>query len=390
MDDYLNLETMLSTIPFTPARPTVKPTRSGTRFYLFLGGGSRFVQPPKDRIVVPRRRASATISALAVAIVIPIAASPVPTALAASPSSSRAAPAPPRRRGRSAASPKRRAKTLFFKGLRAFATRRYPDALAFFTASYRLVPKNVVLYNIAMCHRALFQYTAAIRAFGTYLKRKGRRLPRFRRTRIERIIQTLSRRIGRLVLHVTPDGARVRVDGRPAGRTPLPAPLQVDPGQREVEVSHPDRQTATLQVTVASGQTVRLSVALPPTNRQGRLVLDCAAPGCQARVDGGRPISLPATVALVAGRHRVRAGAPGYMDQSLEVHVAPDGVLRRSIRLVRGQGSFGSPSSRRLIRKWWFWTLISAAAVAVATSTGLLVWDQTRSPPAADLTWRLR
>jgi hypothetical protein len=293
------------------------------------------------------------------------------------------------------AADKKRARKLFYKGLRAFARQAYPDALAHFNASYRLVKKNVVLYNIAMCHRALFQYTKAIAVFRQYLKRKARRgrpLPWAKRRRIKRYIVQMEKKLGRLKLLVHPKGATIRVDGRLVGRAPLEEPVPVDPGRRVVEISHPGHRTSTLSLNVASGQLVSMGVRLQPQERDGRLVLECSASRCRVRVDGGKPQQLPVTLSLRAGMHHLRVTAPGHLPQRLEVRVLPDETVRREVRLVPaagaggGEGGDGTP----VVKTWWFWTVISAAVVAVGTTTGLVVWDQTRErAPRTDLTWRL-
>ncbi len=306
------------------------------------------------------------------------------------------APAPlgaaPRKapRPRASAAQKKRARALFFKGLRSFGLRNYPDALARFSASYRLVPKNVVLYNIAMCHRALFEYTKAISAFRRYLDRKGRRLLPFKRRLILRMIASMKKKLGRLKLLVLPEGAEIRVDGRPVGRAPLDAPLLVDPGRRVVEVSLPGHRTATLSITVVSGQLVSMGVSLQPIRRQGRLVLTCAAPRCRARVDQGPLQDLPATLSLSPGTHRVRFRAPGYLAQQMQVRVFPNETVRQDVHLVPGAGGVPGRSGASVVKTWWFWTVLSVAVVAVGTTTGWVVWDQTRDHTRTDLTWQLR
>jgi len=296
------------------------------------------------------------------------------------------------------AADKKRARALFFKGLKAFARDAYPDALAYFNASYRLVEKSVVLYNIAMCHRALFQYTRAIGAFRRYLRRKarkarkGRPLPWAKKRKIKRFIAQMEKKLGRVKLLVHPEGATIRVDGEVVGRAPLDEPVKVDPGRRTVKITHPGRRTATLSLDVASGQLVSMGVRLQPQHRDGRLVIQCALKQCRVRVDGGKPQSLPVTLSLRAGVHRLRVTAPGHLPQRMEVRVLPDETVRREVRMVpEVAGSTGGDGGETpVLETWWFWTVLSAAVVAVGTTTGLVVWDQTRErTPRADFTWQL-
>lgn len=294
---------------------------------------------------------------------------------------------------------KREARTLFQRGLRAFSLQRYPDALALFTASYRLVPKSVVLYNIAMCHRALFEYSKAIRAFRDYLARRGAKLPFAKRRQVAGFVKEMEGKLGHLKLVVEPDGAEVRVDGLLVGKTPLAEAVPLDPGRRIVLVSHPARRPATLQLTVVGGQLISMGVRLQQPIEDGRLVLSCGAPRCTVQVEDGPRQSLPITLSLPAGDRRLRVEAPGYLPQAIVVRVISGETVTRQVDLVASGPGFGSGGGGRsggglgevpIVKRWWFWTVISAAALAVAgTTTGLVLWDQSRARTRADVTWQL-
>ena len=57
------------------------------------------------------------------------------------------------------------AKRKFEEGIQFLADGQYDQALAAFETSYAQRPKQQVLFNIAMCHQALFHYVKAIVAF---------------------------------------------------------------------------------------------------------------------------------------------------------------------------------------------------------------------------------
>lgn len=284
------------------------------------------------------------------------------------------------------------ARALFKKGLAAFAAQRYPDALAHFNASNRLVPKSVVLYNIAMCHRALFEYSKAIVVFEDYLKQRGMRLPLMKRREVERFIKEMRGKLGHLRLAVEPDGAEVRVDGLRVGRTPLSEPMAIDPGHRVVLISHPEHLPTTLNVNVVSGQLHSKTVRLKQAPRDGRLVITCPVPRCRVQVDGGAPQALPVSLSVPAGDRQLRVEAPGHLAQVLTVPVTGGKTVTRDVLLVADASGPGPGGTEPvpLVRKWWFWTVLSVGLAAVAgTTTGLVLWDQSRTRSNPDFTWRL-
>lgn len=283
---------------------------------------------------------------------------------------------------------KRRARRLFFKGLQAFARQQYPDALARFLASWKIKPKSIVLYNIAMCYKALFQYRRAITAFERYIKRRGRKLQIWKRRQIERSVSRMTRKLGRLKLGVHPAGATVRVDGRVVGRAPLPTVVLVDPGRRMVEVTARGYQTTVTELNITAGQLVNLGIRLLPAVHVGKVVISSRAEGARASVNGGKLQPLPLTIELKVGSHKVRVAAPGHSTQVLTVEVRPGETARHDVGLI--PLGLRTGRARPAYKKWWFWTLVSVAVVAAGVTTGMLVWDRTRGGETIDFTMQLR
>jgi len=280
---------------------------------------------------------------------------------------------------------KRGARKLFFKGLQAFARQQYPDALALFLASWKVKPKSVVLYNIAMCYKALFQYRRAINSFRSYIKRRGKKLPLWKRRQIQRSVAHMTKKLGQLKLGIHPPGALVRVDGRPVGRAPLTQVVLVDPGRRMVEVTARGYESARTQINVTAGQLISMGIRLLPAVPVGRVVISSRADGARASVDGQKAKPLPLVLELRVGRHKVRVEAPGHSAQLLTVEVRPGETARHDVGLIPlGVGGVRQP----VYKKWWFWTLVSVAVVAAGVTTGMLVWDRGRGGDPIYATWQ--
>src|SRR4030095_11224625 len=79
-----------------------------------------------------------------------------------------------------------------------------------------------------------------------------------------RQLEDAKRNIGELAISATPAGAERLVNGRPAGKAPLTAPVRVDRGRAEVEVRASGYLSTTETVTVVGGRQEQRSFALSP------------------------------------------------------------------------------------------------------------------------------
>ena len=62
------------------------------------------------------------------------------------------------------------AKTLFKTGVGSFLKEDYKEALTSFETSYKINPKSTVLFNIAMCYKALGDYQRSAEVFAQYIR----------------------------------------------------------------------------------------------------------------------------------------------------------------------------------------------------------------------------
>src|SRR5204863_2166684 len=86
------------------------------------------------------------------------------------------------------------------------------------------------LYNIAQALVLLGRYTEAVATFERYLEQGGANVEQQRRTEVESSISRAREHTGTIELSIDTDGALVSIDDKPAGRSPLPAPIRVDAG----------------------------------------------------------------------------------------------------------------------------------------------------------------
>jgi tetratricopeptide (TPR) repeat protein len=203
-----------------------------------------------------------------------------------------------------------RARELFQVGIDAFESEDYGAALAAFELSYQLNPVSSVLYNIAMCHRALVRYVESIQDFERYLEEGGDRIAAERRQEVEGLVLEMERLVGRIEMDVSPPEADVEIDGVPVERG-VYASSRVRAGAHTVRASCPGYRDAVRRVEMAPGEVARVEVALerevqrpgePPDRERSRRRSLRAALWVVLGLTAASAVAFAATAAMGADR----------------------------------------------------------------------------------------
>lgn len=163
-----------------------------------------------------------------------------------------------------------KARARFQAGVDALRSESYPEALAAFQESFAVSPRPLVLYNIAMCQGALYDYSAAIASFHKYLELATNGEPADRVANAKEQLLELEQRIGRVAVTVDLAGAAVLIDGRVAGQSPLAEPIGMGPGAHVVEVRKEGFADLRREINISSGEKVTLVLDLKPRRQAGK------------------------------------------------------------------------------------------------------------------------
>ena len=172
--------------------------------------------------------------------------------------------------------------------------------------------------------------------YGVTIQREGYR-PEYRRValaagRRETLRVTLAPLTGLLLVHSTPDGAEITIDGADYGRTPALIPtlplgsyrLRLAlPGYRdkEVEVRLPDRVPCHVRVNL--------------TSDSATLELACTPAGADVLVNGVRRGAAPCVIDRIpAGEVAVEVRAPGFQPFTQTLKLAEGEAQRLDVRLT--------------------------------------------------------
>lgn len=118
------------------------------------------------------------------------------------------------------------------RGLKLYEEGAYDAALVEFERAYAIAPTYKLLYNVALAHRQLNDFAAAVRALEQFLRDGAGDVPAKRRADVERELTDLRARVATVSIAVSVPGAEVTLDGVSLGLSPLAGPVLTNPGKR--------------------------------------------------------------------------------------------------------------------------------------------------------------
>ena len=222
------------------------------------------------------------------------------------------------------------AKARLERGADLLVTHGYTAALLEFEDAYRLFPSPKIFFDIGLANVGLNRNPEALRAFQRFLGEATDASPETV-TRAKAQIETLRLRVAIVDVVCPTAGTEILIDDRSMGRTPLPDPVYLDPGQHAL-TARTHETGAAFSTTFAARAGERTTVLVPAA---GGTVGPPIAPAPTLAVPPAVATSSPdAAPALIESRSSTDSGAPP------------------------------------LYRRPWFW----AAAAGVVVAASLTLW----------------
>lgn len=265
------------------------------------------------------------------------------------------------------------AKALKAEGDAAMDRLDFQQALDKYNQAYDKSHDPAILYNRARALQSLNRMPEAL----DELERFDREAPADLKSKVP-LTQLLGEYRGRVgVLEIKTDvpNARVTVDGKLVGTTPLPGnKVRINAGHVTVEISAEGYESFRETRDVAAGSPAVIEPKL--RGKTTVLVVQADPNATSSELDGkpGRPT--PFEIGVDPGRHVVILHRDGYYDLSSTTDV---GTGERKILNLKLEG-------KPVTTKWWFWTGI-AGAVILGVGIPLLVYalNTERSPDRGDI-----
>ncbi len=159
------------------------------------------------------------------------------------------------------------ASSLFDEGKSLMSSGKVADGCRKLEESQRLVPLPGTLLNLAVCHELEGKLASAM---GEFREARGLAVRDHREDRIalaEQHLAAIAPHVSKLVVVVGPStdvpGLRIDCDGTSIGRAVWGSPVPMDPGERHLTVSAPDKTQRTLVVSVGRDADVQRIVITP-------------------------------------------------------------------------------------------------------------------------------
>jgi tetratricopeptide (TPR) repeat protein len=173
----------------------------------------------------------------------------------------------------------------------------YDAALTEFTRAYDLAPTFVVLYNVAKAREELGQPVEAIAAYQRYLADGGAAVPAERRAKVTAQVKELEGRVGTIKLHVSPDTAKVFLDGASVDPAAAAHGIRVNPGAHRVAAAAEGYADGKQELAIDHGGVFEVTLALAPLALpQPAVPLPAPAPSPQpSQLEVIPPLPGPAT-----------------------------------------------------------------------------------------------
>jgi len=155
----------------------------------------------------------------------------------------------------------------FRRGVKLYKDRDFVAALVEFKRAYELAPNYRVLYNLGQTSRELKDYASALVAYQQYLDEGGDAIKAKRRKEVEKLVDDLTDRVGKLAISTNVEGAEIQIDDEVVGETPLEEPVVVNIGKRRVAASLPGHAPASRLVEVAGRDELVVELELADLSR---------------------------------------------------------------------------------------------------------------------------
>ena len=206
----------------------------------------------------------------------------------------------------------------FDEGARLYKESRFAQARDAFLAAYATSGEPRVLYNVAVCDKALGRYARAILTLRKSLATTDRQVPADYTQRTAETIATLSRYVAFVPVEANLDGATITVDGEPLRENPMP----METGPHTVVAAKEGYEPVTMQVDIVAGDAQAVKLQLEAATTPGLAKVTCLGVArCEVRVGEESLGAAPVTFSRSPGAYLVRGFVDGrpWSEQRIEL-----------------------------------------------------------------------
>lgn len=231
------------------------------------------------------------------------------------------------------------ARTAYEAGKLAYSAGDYQGAYAQFARAYEVSKDPRLLWNMAVCEKALRHYAAAHTLVDRYLKDGGALLNAESINSAKETEKALRAFYSVLTLNGLPAGARIFVDGKHIGTAPAEQSVALDIGSHKIKVEAEGFAPFEADVNAPGVTDVSLDVKLEAERAPGRIAITTGEEGAQIFIDGQSVGQGSWEGARPAGRHAIRVVAEGKKPYETTVDVESKGARSLNVTLEDAKSS---------------------------------------------------
>jgi hypothetical protein len=209
------------------------------------------------------------------------------------------------------------AQVKFDEGSQLYRASAFAEAREAFLAAYAKSGDPRLLFNVAVCDKALGRYARAMSTLKRSLANPDRPLSPEYTQRTSEAIATLSRYVAFVELRSPVQGVTFLVDGEEVRETPVP----LETGSHRIEARRDGYEPATRTIDVKAGERTTLELPLEPSTRPGVARVTCKTERpCTIRIGNEVLGSAPVEIRRTPGNYLVSAIVDGHTfdDRSIQ------------------------------------------------------------------------
>jgi hypothetical protein len=208
----------------------------------------------------------------------------------------------------------------FESGIRLYEDKNYSGALAEFEAAYRSYPSGSSLQNVALCQKQLYRYSEAKDTLSRLLANHGSELTPDERKSVREAVDELASLVGTIRVTVSPNNARITLDGRSLTQEERAQAVSLDVGEHRI-AAEAEGYAPLLRVFRVAGGHSDIPVELHLVETTGMVEVIAPDPQTAIAIDG-RPVAFASYIGrLEPGRHFVQIYREGYEPYEKEIDV---------------------------------------------------------------------
>lgn len=205
---------------------------------------------------------------------------------------------------------------------KAVKSKDWATAARSFDAANKAQPSSEALEGLANAQYQGGQLGEAHASYTEWLEKYGAKAPAAKKKTAETRLKELGEKTGTITITVNEPGAQVLVDDKPAGTSPLAAPLRLTTGPHRVRVTKDGFIAFDQSPNVAAGTTTNVQATLTPATTKGKLVVkEQTGKPIRVTLDGVDMGDAPWTGEVEAGQHEIGARATGLAAMPQKVNV---------------------------------------------------------------------